>query len=294
MFQVDAFTRVKFAGNPAGVVLDADGLREEQMQKIARELNNSETAFVLSPAADDHDVWVRFFTPSCEVPSCGHATIATHYVRALYEGVFRTVRQRCGAGILPVEITKDETNSIRVVMTQAKPSFSEAPSFVQERLSTALGLPVQDFDLRCPLEVVSTGHSKLLIGVKNSKTLNSLRPDSSQLIRLSQEIGVNGYFVFTLDPEEKVYAAEARMFAPAIGIAEDPVTGNGNGPLGAYLVKHGLAGITNGVYRFQSLQGRAIGRPGVVKISVVVEDGVPVEVRVGEEAVIAFSFEMDI
>lgn len=76
IYQVDSFTRKKFSGNPAGVVLDADGLSEAQMQAIARELNNSETAFVLAPEADDHDVRVRFFTPTTEVPSCGHATIA--------------------------------------------------------------------------------------------------------------------------------------------------------------------------------------------------------------------------
>ena len=83
IYQVDAFTDKKFAGNPAGVVLDADGLSEAQMQAIASELNNSETAFVLAPEADDHDVRVRFFTPTTEVRSCGHATIAVHYVRAI-------------------------------------------------------------------------------------------------------------------------------------------------------------------------------------------------------------------
>ncbi|WP_331463166.1 PhzF family phenazine biosynthesis isomerase [Konateibacter massiliensis] len=81
VYQVDSFTRQRFHGNPAGVVSNADGLTEDQMQRIARELNNSETAFIFSPNSDDHDVEVRFFTPTTEVPLCGHATIAAHYVR---------------------------------------------------------------------------------------------------------------------------------------------------------------------------------------------------------------------
>ena len=83
VYQVDSFTTEKFRGNPAGVVPDADGLSEPEMQVIARELGNPETAFVLSPDGTDHDVRVRFFTPTTEVPSCGHATIAAHYVRAV-------------------------------------------------------------------------------------------------------------------------------------------------------------------------------------------------------------------
>jgi len=83
IYQIDAFTKKRFEGNPAGVVANADGLTDLQMQAIARELNNSETAFILSPTSSDHDVWVRFFTPTTEVPLCGHATIAAHYVYSM-------------------------------------------------------------------------------------------------------------------------------------------------------------------------------------------------------------------
>ena len=117
IFQVDSFTKSKFCGNPAGVVLNADGLSEEQMQQIARELNNSETAFIFSPTSANNDVEVRFFTPTKEVPICGHATIAAHYVRALKTGKIGRVLQKTKAGILPVEITpKDDDFSI--TMTQ--------------------------------------------------------------------------------------------------------------------------------------------------------------------------------
>ena len=118
IYQVDAFTKEKFKGNPAGVVSNADGLTEIQMQSIARELNNAETAFILSPTAGDHDVWIRFFTPATEVPSCGHATISAHYVRAIENAMPScTVKQRIGIGILPVDIVKEDSD-YKIIMTQ--------------------------------------------------------------------------------------------------------------------------------------------------------------------------------
>ena len=108
VYQVDVFTQSRFKGNPAGVVPHADGLTDEQMQGISRELNNPETAFVLKPTSGDHDVWVRFFTPTTEVTSCGHATIAAHYVRALENNLDScVVRQRIGTGVQHVNIIRN-------------------------------------------------------------------------------------------------------------------------------------------------------------------------------------------
>jgi PhzF family phenazine biosynthesis protein len=292
-FQIDVFTREAFSGNPAGVVLNADGLSAAEMQKIARELNNSETAFVFAPTSDDHDVWVRFFTPTCEVPSCGHATLAAHYARTLFGGGQPgQVRHKCSAGILPIKISRAEDNSVLVRMTQGRPEFAGLDSDQIPKIVAALGLHNSGLDSRCPIEVVSTGHSKVLVGVADSEILNSLDPDLSALAELSRRIGINGYFVFTLHPESDAHIAESRMFAPAIGIAEDPVTGNGNGPLGAYLVKHGFTGIQNGTFIYQGLQGRKMGRPGVVKGAVEIVDGEPTSVEIGEDAVAVFSFDI--
>jgi PhzF family phenazine biosynthesis protein len=125
IYQVDSFTTERFRGNPAGVVPNADGLTAMQMQTIARELNNSETAFVLNAEAPDHDIRVRFFTPTIEVPSCGHATIAAHYVRAVENSLpSSTVIQKIGAGILPVDVVRDDSD-YRIVMTQGAIEFGE-------------------------------------------------------------------------------------------------------------------------------------------------------------------------
>lgn len=294
-YQVDAFTTQKFAGNPAGVIPDADGLTDAQMQTIAREFNNSETAFILSPTAPDHEVWIRFFTPAIEVPSCGHATISAHFVRALEKKLPScTVIQKIGTGILPVEIIA-QAGSYKVVMTQGRIEF--LPPLAQpERnaIVAALGLSERDLDQRCPIQIVSTGHSKVLIGIDRLDTLNSLKPDLTRLAELSRAIGCNGYFVFTIASDSDDILTHGRMFAPAIGIPEDPVTGNANGPLGAYLVKHQLVRISNGMFAFKAKQGEAIGRAGIVEVEVNVQNGDPVQVKVGGRAVVAFKTELEI
>ena len=289
IYQVDAFTKEKFTGNPAGVVPDADGLTESQMQAIARELNNSETAFILPPDADDHDCRVRFFTPTTEVPSCGHATIAAHYVRAVEnETPTCTVRQKIGIGILPVDIVK-ENDDYKIVMTQGHPEFDDIlEGDTRNRVLKALDLSEADTDSKCPVQIVSTGHSKVIVRISSRQKLNSLKPDLEKLKDLSKIIGSNGYFVFTFDSDDENILTHGRMFAPAIGIPEDPVTGNANGPLGAYLVKHKLIDISNPTVEFKGRQGEAIGRTGIVEVVVDIENGEPVCVRVGGSAVIVF------
>lgn len=293
VYQVDSFTEEKFAGNPAGVVANAEGLEPEQMQKIARELNNSETAFVFQSAGKDCDVHVRFFTPLKEVPICGHATVAAHYIRALENnlGSCRVI-QKTGAGILPVDIIK-ENNSYRIVMTQGKIEFEEPLNAgIAGEILEALGLPADDRDERCPVQIVSTGHSKVMIGIKSRQKLNSLEPEMHKLACLSKEIKCNGYFVFTFDSGEKDILTNGRMFAPAIGINEDPVTGNANGPLGAYIVKHKLINFAGRTFSFKGKQGIAIGRPGIVNVEIDVVNNEPVEARIGGSAVVVFNTEM--
>jgi PhzF family phenazine biosynthesis protein len=289
VYQVDSFTREKFTGNPAGVVLNADGLSEKQMLAIARELNNSETAFVFSPDASDHDLKIRYFTPTTEVPVCGHATIAAHFVRATVNQIASsTIFHKIGIGILPVEIIKEDQGYL-IVMTQGKIEFSE-PIVGQEKkdIVAALGLNQEDLDQRCPIQIVSTGHSKVMIGINSRRKLDSLVPDMVSLSKLSALIGCNGYFVFTLDAEMPGVLTHGRMFAPAIGIVEDPVTGNANGPLGAYLIKHDLVKHNHHSFSFKGEQGKAIGRSGIVEVQVKIEEGEPVEVKIGGRAVILF------
>lgn len=294
VYQVDAFTTEKFHGNPAGVVPHAERLSDQEMQCIARELNNSETAFILPPKSTGYDVELRYFTPTTEVPSCGHATIAAHYVRAVENRMDPcTIMQKIGIGVLPVEIVKNQDYTIW--MTQGSIEFSE-PLATQERqnLLMALGLEENEIDQRCPIQIVSTGHSKVIIGIKSRQTLNRLSPDMGALIQLSKSIGCNGYFVFTFASKPSKVLTYGRMFAPAIGIPEDPVTGNANGPLGAYLVKNGLV-VHNGMnFSFSGAQGDAIGRSGKVDVHVKIAKNEPRQVKIGGKAAIVFKTRIEI
>lgn len=295
IYQVDSFTKELFRGNPAGVVPDADGLTEQQMQDIARELNNSETAFILSPTSSDHDVWVRFFTPATEVPSCGHATIAAHYVRAKENRLEScTVHQKIGIGILPVECVKKE-NDYEIIMTQGKVEIDEPlDDEIRDKIVSALDLTNEDRDERCPVQIVSTGHSKVMVGIRSKEKLNAIQPDLSALVKISTQINCKGYFVFTFDSDDPEILTHGRMFAPAIGITEDPVTGNANGPLGAYMVHKKLVEHNGSLITFKGQQGEAIGRTGTVNVTVKIENDEPVQVKVGGNAVVVFKTEITI
>lgn len=294
LYQVDSFTRTPFTGNPAGVVLDAEGMAERDILAVARELNNSETAFVLPADGDDHDVRVRFFTPTTEVPTCGHATVAAHYARAVeFDLPAGPLVQKTGTGLLQrVEVSYED--GVRIAMRQGRPEFGAELTGAQvDRLVRALGVHTRDLT-GGPVQIVSTGHSKVLVELENRQVLDALAPDLAALTDLSAAVGSNGFMVFTRDTGRPDLLTWSRMFAPAIGIAEDPVTGNGHGPLGAYLVHHDLVPLSNGALEFTGRQGVAMGRPGDVRVRVV-SDGDSaggLDVTISGAAVIAFRGEL--
>ena len=288
IYQVDAFTTEKLSGNPAGVVPDARGLTDEEMGRIARELNNSETAFILPGKPGEYDVQVRFFTPTKEVPVCGHATIASHYVRAKELGLDSArVVQKCGAGILAVNVYK-ENGDHRVAMSQGKATIG-APlaAEYQNRVLAALGVSCADLRPGCPMASASVGSPKLMVVLNDLDKLHSLTPDLEALKELSGETGCNGYLVFTLHPGEEPLV-HGRMFGPANGVAEDPVTGIANGPMGAYLVRNGLIPAEGDEVSFTAVQGEAMGRPGSMEVRVALEQGQPGEIQIVGDAVVAF------
>jgi PhzF family phenazine biosynthesis protein len=296
LYQVDAFTLTPFTGNPAGVVLTAEGMTDAEMLAVARELNNSETAFVLPADAADHDVRVRFFTPTTEVPTCGHATVGAHFARAVEYGLpSGSLIQKTGGGLLQqVDIHRDG-DRVRIGMHQGVAAFGPEFDGAQVgRLLRALGADARDLADNGPVQVVSTGHSKVLVELRDRAVVDGLRPDPAALAALSHEVGSNGFFVFTRATGGPHLLTWARMFAPAIGIAEDPVTGNGHGPLGAYLVRHGIVPAPGGRLAFAGRQGSALGRPGTVRVSVEVRSDGELLVAIAGDATTAFRAELQI
>ncbi|EGT0665134.1 TPA: PhzF family isomerase [Citrobacter werkmanii] len=288
VYHVDAFTSVPFRGNSAGVVLHADGLSEAQMQLIARELRHSETAFLLT--SNESDVHIRYFTPTVEVPICGHATVAAHYVRANVLGLGNTtVWQTSMAGRHRVDI-EAIGDDYRISLEQGIPGF-EPPleGAVRTAIIHALHLSEDDMQPGLPIQVATTGHSKVMIPLKPEVDLDALSPDLQALATISQQIGCNGFFPFQIRKGEN--ATDGRMFSPAIGIVEDPVTGNANGPMGAWLVHHRLMEHDGKTLRVQGHQGRALGRDGIVDVTVTIRDNQPEKVTITGSAVILFHAE---
>jgi PhzF family phenazine biosynthesis protein len=271
IFQVDAFTTDRFTGNPAGVVLDADSLTDGEMLAIARELNNADTAFVLKPDAEGHDLRVRFFTPRTEASFVGHATVATHFVLSRegvpsIKGVGGRARQKQKSGLVDVEV-RGEGAERRIAIRQPAPPLGRQLND-RERLAVldALALSTGDIDTRCPLRIVGGAGTRLLIGVRSTEQLKQLKPDFSRLTTLSAQLGAAGFFVFTLSHGFNGCLTESRMFCPALGIPEDPVSGNAHGLLGAYLAEQGLLQLAGGTAKFKGAQGHHLNRAGRVDV----------------------------
>ena len=286
VFQVDAFTQQRFTGNPAGVVLGAESLTDTQMQAIARELNNADTAFVLPADGPDHDLRVRFFTPRSEAAFVGHATLAVHAVLAQRQP--RTQRRQAGrTGICIVHALPDQGG---FAIQQAAPVLGRAlnPDEITQALD-ALGLASTALDTRCPPRIAGSPSTRLLIGLKDGATLATLSPDLSQLSRLSPVLGAAGCFIFSTTPAQPDCAVESRMFCPALGIPEDPVSGNAHGLLGAHLLQHKLLTVTAGQARFTGVQGHHMGRPGRVEVLLNVDAaGQCSGVQIAGQAVVIF------
>jgi PhzF family phenazine biosynthesis protein len=294
LFHVDAFTRQRFCGNPAVVVLDADDLSEDEMQTIATEVN-AETAFVLESEASDHDMQVKYFTPRHPIPFVGHATIAAQYVRATKDGKpAGKVRQRTGAGVVEVDVMEVD-GDFRIGITQSPPSLGPViPDHHRTQVLNALGVSSPNLHKGCPLQILTKGTSRLLIGLSSPELLDSVRPDFEELTRLTPHVGAEGYFVFALTEHDGRPGTESRMFCPALGIPEDPVSGNAHGMLGVYLVNHGLLTPTDGRVVFEGHQGRWVRRPGTVHVEVESSGKVAQSVRIVGDAVIVYEAEVQV
>jgi len=308
--QLDVFTHEPFAGNALAVFPEAEGLTDEQMMKIAREMNLSETVFVLKPEekppADSNQQSaelvlrrLRIFTPAREIPFAGHPIVGTWNALAR-EGVvplpengtgWTRIFHEIGIGVLPVDIEFEAGVPVQVVMTQGQPVMGKVldDRSEQEDLARALGLAIEDFDETLPIQVISTGLPFLAVPVRLLADLGRCRVNSSLLAEIYQRAGGTGCSVFTRETIEIGSArAHTRMFAPGDNIPEDPATGSAGGALGAYLVHHGAQSIepSEGKFRFVIEQGDFMHRPSRINLEVTGKLGAVTEVRVGGPSVI--------
>jgi trans-2,3-dihydro-3-hydroxyanthranilate isomerase len=263
-FTLDVFTTTRFQGNPLAVITDGDGLSGDQMLAIAREMNLSETVFVQKPTEDRALARLRIFTTKEELKLAGHPVIGTWFLLAelgvvpAQEGGVH-VLQQTGAGILPVEIRFKDARPQRVTMTQKEASFK--PSKIDtKKLAAALGLTHKDLHPKLPLEFVSTGIFNLMVPLRNRAALAKIQMNIVEMARLLGKEGALAY-CFAVGANHSVYARGMMPWE----LYEDAATGSAAGSLGAYLVKHGLAGAG---HTLQITQGVEMGRPSQIEVEV--------------------------
>ncbi|MEA4849166.1 MAG: PhzF family phenazine biosynthesis protein [Clostridiaceae bacterium] len=280
--QVDAFTSIPFGGNPAGVVTDAAALSDELKQKIAMEMNLSETAFVSPSKVADFKV--QFFTPRFEVDLCGHATIGT-FAALHEEGKLDAGKniffQETKAGVLPVELTSINNEKV-FMMTQALPKF-ESFDLSKSKVAGLMGLSEEDL-MDLPAMRVSTGIWWLVFGVKKLDKLMNAKPDLNTIEKLSGEYNFVGITPFSLEVLDSKYDYHLRSIAPYAGIAEDPVCGTGNGCVASYVVQNKLVQCDEAIDMIGE-EGHTVNRPGCVYASISRENGKINRVRIGGKAV---------
>lgn len=286
----DVFTDRRFGGNQLAVFPDAAGLSSSTMQQIAREMGFAETTFVTAPEASDTDVRMRIFTPGTEMPMAGHPVVGSTFALA------RDGQIACGrtawvfglnVGPIPVALEWKEERLHFVWMTQRLPEFLRTFDDVA-RVAAALGVAEEDIrETGLPVEEVSCGVPFVFVPMRSRAAVDRAIPDP-RLMDFEA-------YIFTTDRSGAADSATtySRMFAPLLGVYEDPATGGASGPLGSYLVRHAVVTPETG-RSILNLQGVKLGRPSWIHVSIDTANGAISRVRVGGTAVFVAEGTMEI
>lgn len=276
--QVDVFTSTRFKGNPVAVVLQGASLTTEQMQQIASWTNLSETTFVLPPRTPDADYRVRIFTPKAELSFAGHPTIGTAHALleaghiAPKDGV---LLQECDAGLIKLVVFKAADGTQSISFELPRPKFSELQDDEILELKAMLGTALSDESVP---HLVDTGPRWVVAQLPTAKAVLDATPDLQRLKAHDDKIGNTGVVIFGPYEAGNPIGIELRAFAPAHGIAEDPVCGSGNGSAGAFIVRSNQTGRFG--VKLLSSQGTVVGRNGLIQLDLSKE-----RVQVGGSAV---------
>lgn len=289
-YQLDVFTDKAFCGNPLAVFPEAEGLSDKEMQNIAREMNLSETVFVLP--SDKALKKLRIFTPIQELPLAGHPVVGTWNLLANLgvtpqkENGIIEIKQELKLGVLPVEIEFQNNKPFKIVMTQGKFEAREIVSDEKEieKLAAGLGLEISDLSVRkdLPIQVVSTGIKALAVPLASLDAVSRCRINPILLSEVYLAHGAIGCYVFTFETVEENSRIHARFFAPDDNIMEDAATGSAAGSLSGYLVYHQAMDDN----KFTIEQGDFMKRPSRIYAEVTGEKRNIEKVRIGGSSII--------
>lgn len=262
--QVDVFTQKPFLGNPVAVVLDGENLNAEQMQRIAAWTNLSETTFVLPPSTSGADYRLRIFTPKQELPFAGHPTIGSAHAvieSSIAQPRQGKLRQECLAGLIDLTVEETATGK-RILLETPKAKITPLDDANTRALVNAVGVAAT---LTEPALRVDVGVVWLIANLGDAETVAALKPEMERLLQVSLANQAAGITVFGRGNDD-ASQIHVRSFAPALGVAEDPVCGSGNASVAAFLIYHGLLGEFGAAY--SARQGMQVGRDGQVAVSV--------------------------
>lgn len=269
LWQVDAFSADRYRGNPCAVFFDADDLTKDEMQRIAQEMNLSETVFLCPPTMAGADYRARIFTPRSELPFAGHPTISAAYcvwnsMREAGIGPLPEIlRQECLAGIVPVEIARGDAGET-FTMTQVAPTFRSF-DFSRDDVAKMLGC-ASDGLMDPALDAASTGIWWMFARCTTPEVVASLDPDMTAISALSADTGITGLAAWSVGATQAGVDVKLRCFAPAEGVPEDPVTGSANGCLASLIARDGVLGVAPVSYVAE--QGVEMGRAGLIFLHV--------------------------
>ncbi|MBT2569680.1 PhzF family phenazine biosynthesis protein [Planococcus sp. ISL-110] len=289
---VDVFTTETFGGNPLAVFHDGSGVDSKTMQQIANELNLSETAFICPPKKPHNQISLRIFTPQVELPIAGHPTIGTAFVMAYLKmlpsqhGLNRWIIEE-GLGDITVTVQKEGEKISKVEMIQPLPVFGEILTR-QALVADLLSLPKGELDTRFPIQTISSGLPFLFVPIRSLAAIKEINFRTDVWERHFSGIPDRQHiFAFTTETEHDTSTVHCRMFAPAMGIPEDPATGAACGPLGAFLVEHGVIDSSEEEsYSIRSEQGIEMGRPSFIDITITKKKQKYQEVKIGGTAIV--------
>lgn len=281
-YLVDVFAEEKYAGNQLAVIRNAGALDTSEMQKIANEMHFSETTFILSDRKRNDGYDVRIFTPSVEVPFAGHPTLGTAYVikRFIAEEDVRNVVLNLKVGQIIVDFEQEQSNQEILWMKQLPPTFGK--TFEVSQFARLLQLNETDFDIRYPIQEISTGLPFIIVLLKTLNAVKRAKVDRNRLFKMAAELQC-GILVFCPQTYHKGNHLNVRVFADLFGIAEDPATGSGNGCLAGYLSYHSYFGTAKVNARVE--QGYEVRRPSLLLIKADSMKG-EIQVQVGGKVIL--------
>lgn len=282
---LNAFATNDSGGNPAGVVLDADDLSDNEKLQIAAKVGLSETAFVSKSTVADFKL--DFFTPTMQIAHCGHATIAAFsYLKQIGKIETKDTSKETIDGNRKIKIEGENA-----FMEQTRPSYTEIQDY-EAAVLESLGLVQSDVVSDTPILLTNTGNSFVIVPVKSKKILKAIIPDFQAISNVSDSLDLIGYYVFTTDDNSVESDAQARMFAPRYGIEEESGTGMAAGPLASYL--YDIQGIKKTKFLISQGHYMKIPSPSLIEVDLLLENEKVAGLMAGGKGILKSQLEIEI